>query len=68
MAIAEQERDRAKVEAQYTWNLEDVYPDQTTWRQEKDRLKAAIPRVGTFAARLGESPARHTSAGTRCGF
>ncbi|NOT27000.1 MAG: oligoendopeptidase F [Acidobacteria bacterium] len=56
MAIAEQERDRAKVEAQYTWNLEDVYPDQITWRQEKDRLKTTIPRVGTFATRLGESP------------
>ncbi len=56
MAITEQERDRAKVEVRYTWNLEDIYPDQTTWREEKDRLKAAIPRLGTFAARLGESP------------
>jgi oligoendopeptidase F len=55
MATTEQERDRAKVEVRYTWNLEDIYPSQTTWRQEKERLKSAIPRVGTFATRLGES-------------
>ena len=56
MATTDRERDLAKVEQKYTWNLEDIYPDQTTWRDEKDRLKAAIPRIGTFSGRLGESP------------
>ena len=56
MATTEQERDRAKVEECYTWNLADIYPDLATWRAEKDRLKAAVPQVKTFAGHLGDSP------------
>jgi oligoendopeptidase F len=56
MATTEQERDRAKVEGRYTWNLADIYPDLATWRAEKDRLKAVVPQVKSFAGRLGDSP------------
>ena len=56
MTTTELERDRAKVEERYTWNLADIYPDLITWRAEKDRLKAALPQVKSFAGRLGDSP------------
>ena len=55
MATTEQERDRTKVEERYTWNLADIYPDLATWRAEKERLKAAVPQVKSFARHLGDS-------------
>jgi oligoendopeptidase F len=50
-----QERDRAKVDEKYTWQLSDVYPDVAAWRAEKTRIAAAIPRVRAFAGTLGAS-------------
>ena len=57
VVMAGQERDRAKVDEKYTWNLTDVYPGVDSWRTEKARLAAQIPRVRTFAGRLGSSAA-----------
>ena len=33
-----QERDRAKVDEKYTWNLADIYPDVAAWRAAKERV------------------------------
>jgi oligoendopeptidase F len=50
-----QERDRAKVDEKYTWNLADIYPDLAAWRAAKDKIKGEIPRVRAFAGKLGSS-------------
>ena len=55
VVVAGQERDRAKVEEKYTWNLKDVYPDVTAWRAAKVRVAAQVPRMRAFAGRLGSS-------------
>ena len=53
--MAGQERNRADVEAKYTWNLADVYPDKASWRAEKDRLVASLPALKAFQGKLGSS-------------
>src|SRR5512145_2981944 len=55
VVVAGQERDRAKVDEKYTWNLSDVYPDVTAWRAAKARVAAQVPRMRAFAGRLGSS-------------
>jgi oligoendopeptidase F len=54
--IAAQERDRSKVAEKYTWNLADIYPDLGGWRAAKDKIKAELPAIRTFAGKLGQSP------------
>jgi oligoendopeptidase F len=51
-----QERDRAKVEDKYKWNLADIYPSTAAWRAEKDKLAAEIPKIRQYAGKLGTSP------------
>ena len=50
-----QERDRAKVEDRFKWNLADVYPTLDAWRAEKARMAAEIPAVRSYAGKLGSS-------------
>ncbi|MSO83612.1 MAG: oligoendopeptidase F, partial [Acidobacteria bacterium] len=50
-----QDRDRAKVDEKYTWNLAEIYPSTAAWRVAKDAIKGEVPRVGAFAGRLGSS-------------
>jgi oligoendopeptidase F len=51
-----QERDRAKIDDDYKWNLADIYPDVAAWRATKERIAAEIPRVRAHAGKLGSSP------------
>jgi oligoendopeptidase F len=51
-----QERDRAKIDDKYKWNLSDIYPDLAAWRAEKEKRRAEIPRIREFAGKLGSSP------------
>src|SRR6187397_343672 len=56
MATTElQERDRSRIDDKYKWNIEDVYSSVTAWRNEKDRIAAALPNIRTFAGQLGSS-------------
>jgi oligoendopeptidase F len=55
VVVAGQERDRAKVDEKYTWNLSDVYPDVAAWRAAKARVAGQVPRMRAFAGRLGSS-------------
>ena len=50
-----QERDRAKVEDKYKWNLADIYPSDAAWRAAKDRTTAEIPKLQEFQGALGTS-------------
>ena len=40
MLLTEQERDRAKIEDKYKWNLSEIYPDVAAWRAAKEKLVA----------------------------
>jgi oligoendopeptidase F len=56
MATTElQKRERAEIEEKYKWNIDDVYSSVTFWRNEKDRIAAALPTIRTFAGRLGSA-------------
>src|SRR5678816_3191511 len=56
MPISElQERDRARIDDKYKWNLDEVYPSVAVWRDDKDRIAASLPVIRTFAGRLGSS-------------
>ena len=55
--VAGQERDRARVDEKYTWNLADIYPNVAAWRAEKVRVAGEVPGVRAFAGKLGTSPA-----------
>jgi oligoendopeptidase F len=50
-----QERDRAKVDPKYTWNLAEIYPNDAAWRAEKDRVTGELPRLRSFQGKLGSS-------------
>jgi oligoendopeptidase F len=52
---AAQERDRAKIPQQYTWNLADIYPNEAAWRAAKDKLAAELPQLRQFQAKLASS-------------
>jgi oligoendopeptidase F len=54
--LTEQERDRARVEPKYTWNLAEIFPDVAAWRAAKALVQAEVPHIATFAGRLGSSP------------
>jgi oligoendopeptidase F len=54
--LTEQERDRARVEPKYTWNLAEIFKDVAAWRAAKALVQAEVPHIATFAGRLGSSP------------
>jgi oligoendopeptidase F len=53
--ILAQERDRAKIPEQYTWNLADLYPSEAAWRQAKERLTTEVEQMKTFEGKLAAS-------------
>jgi oligoendopeptidase F len=53
--ILGQERDRARIEDKYKWNLADIYPNVATWRQEKEKIAAEVPKMKAFVGKLGSS-------------
>jgi oligoendopeptidase F len=50
-----QQRDRARIEDKYKWNLAEIYPSVSAWRQEKDKITAELPKMKTFVGKLGSS-------------
>src|SRR5258708_12513303 len=53
-----QERDRARIDDKYKWNLADLYPSDEAWRAAKDGLLPQIAKIGAFKETLGTSPPR----------
>ena len=51
-----QDRDRAKIEDKYKWNLADIYPSVAEWRAAKEKTTAQIPTLRQYAGRLASSP------------
>jgi oligoendopeptidase F len=54
--LAGQERDRAKVPDALKWNLADVYPSETAWRAQKQKIEQELPKLREFQGALGSSP------------
>jgi oligoendopeptidase F len=54
--LTEQERDRAKIEPKYTWNLADIFADVAAWRAAKARVQTEMPQIAAFAGKLESSP------------
>jgi oligoendopeptidase F len=54
--LTEQDRDRARVEPRYTWNLAEIFPDNAAWRAAKTRVQTELPQIATFAGTLATSP------------
>ena len=59
---AQQERDRTKIAEKYKWNLADIYPDDATWRKQKESIVAELPKLREFQGRLGSSAATLAAA------
>jgi oligoendopeptidase F len=50
-----QERDRAKIDDKYKWNLADLYASDDAWRAAKDKLNPEIAKIATLKGTLGAS-------------
>jgi oligoendopeptidase F len=61
-AVEGQERDRAKIDDKYKWNLADLYASDDAWRAAKDKLAPEIAKLAAFKGTLGTSPARLADA------
>ncbi len=47
---------RAEVPEHLTWNLTDIYPDDTAWEEALAAVLAEVPSVTQYQGRLGEGP------------
>lgn len=54
---AAQERDRADVPDEYTWNLAEIFPSIDAWRSAKQAIETGLPGLDQYRGRLGESAA-----------
>lgn len=51
-----QPRERAEAPEAYTWQLEDLYPNDAAWRKAKDELAASMDQILQYQGKLTESP------------
>jgi len=49
------ERDRKRIPEQYRWDLSHLYPDDETWRREKDELGSRVKEISGFMGTLSRS-------------
>ncbi len=47
---------RAEIPLEYRWNLEDILPTKARFDEAVGQVEAAIPKIQSYAGRLGESP------------
>ena len=47
---------RTKVNKQFTWNAESVFPSDEAWENEIKQILEDIPKVKQFQGRLAEGP------------
>lgn len=52
---AAQERERAEVPEEYTWNLAEIYPSVDAWRSATASIQQQLPELDGYRGRLGES-------------
>src|SRR5690606_726562 len=50
-----QERERADIPENYTWDLTEIFPSTEAWRAARTGIEADLPAIATFEGRLGSS-------------
>lgn len=50
-----QTRERASIETQYTWKLEDIYATDNEWRAAREKLMAELPVLESYKGKLASS-------------
>ncbi len=53
-----QMRERAEVPDEHRWRLEDLYPSDSAWRQDKDALAGRLDEILEYKGKLTDSPAQ----------
>ncbi|NCC34404.1 MAG: oligoendopeptidase F, partial [Chloroflexia bacterium] len=48
---------RSEVDFQDTWDITSIYPDLAAWQADARRLEAALPRLASYAGKLGDASA-----------
>ncbi|HVN49280.1 MAG TPA: oligoendopeptidase F [Bacteroidota bacterium] len=52
---AAQTTERISIPDQYKWNLADLFPSDSAWKQEKEKLVSELPSLKQFKGTLGSS-------------
>lgn len=47
--------ERSEQNPEYTWAIEDIYPDDNAWRADLEKLKEMPEKLAKFKGKLGES-------------
>src|SRR5436305_8117550 len=50
-----QTRDRSQTPDKYKWNLAEIYPSDTAWRDAKKKLADALPQLRQYQGKLTSS-------------
>lgn len=53
-----QQRDRTAIPEKYKWNLADLYPTQSAWKESKQKVFDALPELEQYRGTLGTSASR----------
>ncbi|MED4533643.1 oligoendopeptidase F [Metabacillus fastidiosus] len=46
---------RNEIDPKDTWRLEDIFPTDEAWEKEFNQIKEALPKIGEYKGKLGES-------------
>lgn len=46
---------RNEIDPKDTWRLEDIFPTDEAWEKEFNQIKEALPQIGEYKGKLGES-------------
>ncbi|MDP7408081.1 MAG: hypothetical protein QF539_01245, partial [Luminiphilus sp.] len=47
--------ERADIDAEFKWDLTDMYVDPTAWEADRERFLEALPTLSAHRGKLGES-------------
>jgi oligoendopeptidase F len=47
---------RDEIPTEFRWDLQAIYPDVEAWEAKLEAVEAAVPGIGAYKGRLGESP------------
>lgn len=50
-------RKRSDIPEKYRWRLEDIYETDAAWEADFNAIQSALPRIGSYKGKLGDSPA-----------
>lgn len=54
--MADKLRERKDIPQEYTWALEDIYPDLAAWEQDLEKLRAVVAKIPEYKGRLCAEP------------